>query len=101
MMLYKNTKGMVCSLDDDDINFFDFISEVLQGDKLTPYIFIICLDYQFRASIDLIKENGFTLKKIRRKSYPTGTMADADNADDLAFFANTPTQTEPLLHSLE
>ena len=28
-----------------------------------PYLSIICLDFVFRMSIDLIKGNGFTLKK--------------------------------------
>ena len=32
---------------------------VLQGDTLAPYLFIICLDYVLKMSIDLLKENGF------------------------------------------
>ena len=36
---------------------------VLQGDTLAPYIFIICLDYVLRTSLDLIKDKGLTLKK--------------------------------------
>ena len=43
-------------------------------------------------SKDLLKENGFMLKK---------TITDADYADDLALLANIPTQAESLLHSLE
>ena len=57
MMLYKNT--MVCSPDDDNTYFFDIVTRVLQGDALT---FIICLDYILKTSIDLMKENGLTLK---------------------------------------
>ena len=62
MMLYKNTKAMVCS-PDGDIDFFDIVIGVLQGDILVPHLFIIHLDYVLQMSIDLMKENGFTLKK--------------------------------------
>ena len=43
-------------------DFFDMVAGVLQGDTLAPFLFIICLDYVLRTSIDLIKENGFKLK---------------------------------------
>ena len=52
-------------------------------------------------SIDLIEENGFTLKKTRGRWYPAETMADANYTDDLAFLANTPVQAESQLHSLK
>ena len=62
MMLYKNTKVKVRS-PDGDTDFFDIVTSVLQGDALAPYLFIICQDYVLRMSVDLMKENGFTLKK--------------------------------------
>ena len=43
MMLYKNTKVKVRS-PDGDTGFFDIIIGVLQGDTLTPLLFIIFLD---------------------------------------------------------
>ena len=98
-MLYSNT-GVKVRSSDGDTDFFD-IAGVLQGDTLTPYLFIICLDYIFRTSIDLMKVNGFTLKKTRSRWYPAETITDADYADDIALLANTPTQAEFLLHSLE
>ena len=82
--------------------YFDIVAGVLQGDTLAPYLFIICLDYVLRASIDKIRENGFELTKKRSKRYPAAkTITDADYADDLALLANTPNQAETLLHSLE
>ena len=51
--------------------------------------------------IDIINENGFTLKKTRSKKYPTETIMNTDYADDVALLANTSTQAESLLHSLE
>ena len=67
---------------------------LVQGDILVPYLFIICLDYVFQTSIDLMKENIFTLKKARSWWYPTQTILDTDYA---ALLANTPTQAEYLL----
>ena len=74
---------------------------MLQGDKLAPYLFIICLDYVLRTSINKIRENGFELTKKRSKRYPAKIITDADYADDLALLANMPNQAETLLHSLE
>ena len=100
MILYRNTKVKVRS-PDGDTEYFDIVAGVLQGDTLAPYLFIICLDYVLRTSIDKIRENGFQLTKRRSKRYPAKTITDADYADDLALLANTPNQAETLLHSLE
>ena len=71
------------------------------GDTQAPYLFIICLDYVLRTSIDKIIENGFELTKKRSRRYPAKTITDADYADEIALLANTPNQAETLLHSLE
>ena len=98
-ILYRNTKVKVRS-PDGDTEYFDIVARVLQGDTLAPYLFIICLDYVLRTSIDKIRENGFELTKKRRR-YPAKTITDADYTDDIAILANTPNQAEILLHSLE
>ena len=97
MILYRNTKVKVRS-PDGDTEYFDIVAGVLQGDTLAPHLFIICLDYVLRTSIDKIRENGFELTKKRSKRYPAKTITDADYADDLALLANTPNQAETLLH---
>ena len=99
-ILYRNTKVKVRS-PDGDTEYFDIVAGVLQGDTLAPYLFIICLDYVHRTSIDKIRENGFELTKKRSRRYPAKTITDADYADDIAILANTPNQAETLLHSLE
>ena len=99
-ILYRNTKVKVRS-PDGDTEYFDIVAGVLQGDTLAPYLFIICLDYVLRTSIDKIKENGFELTKKRSRRYPATTITDADYADDIAILANTPDHAETLLHSLE
>ena len=84
-----------------ETDFFDIVAGMLQGDTLAPYLFIICFDYMLRTSIDLMKENGFTLVKARSRQYPAQTIMDADNADDIALLAYIPAQAESLLLSLE
>ena len=69
MILYKSTKVKV-RLPDGDTDYFNIVAGVLQGDTLVPYLFIICLDYVLRTSIDKIRENGFELTKKRSRRYP-------------------------------
>ena len=85
-ILYKNTKVKICS-PDGDTEYFDIVAGVLQGDTLAPYLFIICLDYMLRTSIDKVWENGFELTKKRSRRYPAKTITDADYT---AILANTP-----------
>ena len=84
-----------------DTEYFDIVARVLKGDTLAPYLFIICLDYVLRTSIDNFRENSFVLRKKRSRRYPAKRITDADYADDIALLANTPNQAETLLHSLE
>ena len=81
-ILYRNTKVKVRS-PDEYTDYFDIVAGVLQGDTLAQYLFIICLDYVLRTSIDKIKENGFELTKKRKRRYPAKTITDADYADDI------------------
>ena len=99
-ILYRNTKVKVRS-PDGDTEHFDIVAGVLRGDTLAPYLFIICIDYVLRTSIDKINENGFELTKKKIGRYPVKTIIDADYADDIAILANTPNQAETLVHSLE
>ena len=64
-ILYWNTKVKVRS-PDGDTEYFDIVAGVLQGDTLAPYLFIICLDYVLRTSIDKIRENGFEKEKKQK-----------------------------------
>ena len=100
MMLYKNTKVKVHS-PDGDTDYLNIVAGGLQRDTLAPYLFIICLDYVLRTSIDIMKDNGLKLARQRSRRYSTQTITDADYADDIALLANTPAQAETLLYSLE
>ena len=69
MILYRNTKVKVRSLD-GDAEYFDVVAGVLQGGTLIPYLFIICLDYVIRKSIDKIKEKRFRADKEKKQKAP-------------------------------
>ena len=64
MILYRNTKVKVHS-PDGDTEYFDIVAGVLQGDMLDPYLFIICLDYVLKTSID--KNQGKRLRADKKK----------------------------------
>ena len=69
MILYRSTEVKVRS-PDGETDYFNIVAGVLQGYTLSPYLFIICLDYVLRTSFDKIKENGFELTKKRSRRYP-------------------------------
>ena len=98
MMLYRNAKVKV-RFSDGDTDYFDIVAGVLQGDSLVSYLFIICLDYVLRTSIDKMKDNGFKLKWGRSRRYPAKTITDY--ADDIALLTNIKAQAETVLHSVE
>ena len=68
MMLYKNTKAMVCSL-----GFFDMVAQVLQGYTCTQYIFI----YPSLRSPNInrsYKRQCFHINKAKKRWYSVETM---------------------------
>ena len=85
---------------DGDTEYFDIVAGVLQRDTLAPYLFIICLHYVLRTSIDKIRENGFELTKKRSRRHPAKTITDADYAYDIAILANTPNEPPQALASM-
>ena len=84
-----------------ETDYFVIVAGVLQGDILAPFLFIICLDYVLRTSIDKMKDNGFKLAKERSRKYLPQTITDTDYADDIALLANTVVLAITLPHSLE
>ena len=65
---------------DGDTDYIDIVADVLQEDGLDPDLFIICLDYVLRTSIDLMKENCFKLVKkeaedtLHKQSWTLSTL---------------------------
>ena len=100
MMLYMNTSAMVRS-PDGDTPYFEITTGVLQGDTLAPYLFIICLDYILKHSIDDNINLGFTLSQRRSSRHPAIHITDIDYADDIAVTADTIKDAEKMLHQIE
>ena len=61
---------------------FDITSGVLQGDILSPHIFMLLVNYILRQS--LIDEDGFTLKPSNCRNHAAVTLAALAYADDVA-----------------
>ena len=100
MMLYENSRSMVRS-PDGDTEFFEVLAGVLQGDTLAPFLFILCLDYALRTSVDSHTELGFTLEISRSPRYPARVITDVDYADDIALLSDTIEEASKLLHLVE
>ena len=100
MILYRNTKMKVRS-PDGDTDYFGIVAGVLQGDTLAPYLFIICLDYMLRTSIDKNQRKRFWADKEKKQKVPAKTITDTDYADDIELLVNAPAQAETLLHNLK
>ena len=52
--------------DDGDTEFITITGGVLQGDTLAPFLFIICLDYVLKMSLDL--DNVLVLPSLRERA---------------------------------
>ena len=87
IILYKNTKAMVCSRD-ENTDVFNIVVGVLLGYILVSYLFIHCVAYLLQTSIYQIKENGFTLKKSNQ-TITQKSMEDANNSDGLVLLGIT------------
>ena len=94
MMVYKNTKVKVRS-PNGDANYFNIIAVELRGDTLAPYLFIICLEYVLRKSIDLMKENGFKLAKEEAEDTPHKQLRTRTTPMTWCFWQIHPSKPKP------
>ena len=69
MTLYHGTNAIVRS-PDADTDPFNISAGVLQGDTLAPFLFILCLDYVLKTSIDHHNSLGFALQRARNRRRP-------------------------------
>ena len=100
MMLYRNTRSMVRS-PDSNTTFFEITTGVLKGDTLAPFLFILCLHYILKTSVDINAELGFTLTERRSRRYRASHITDIDYADDIAITKNDMKSANTLLHQIE
>ena len=84
-----------------DTHFFEITTGVLQGDTLAPFLFIICLDYILKTSLENDRELGFTLTDRISRRYPAEQITDIDYTDDIALSSNTLNDANTLLLKIE
>ena len=84
-----------------ETEFFDVLAGMLEGDTLAPFLFVICLDYVLRISVDKCNEYGLTLELARSRRFHTKKITDADYADNLALLSDNLYNAQKLLHILE
>ena len=96
MQLYHGSTAAVTTL----FGFtetFDTTSGVLQGDTLSPHVFILLVDYILRQS--LFDEDGHTLKPANGRRHPT--VASTALVDDVAITSDSTSGAERTLRRLQ
>ena len=83
------------------IHFFEITTSVLQGDTIALFLFIICLDYVLKSSIDCSSNFGFTLKKRRSRIHPATYITYTDYADGIAIKADSMENIKELLNHID
>ena len=94
-----NTEATVVT-PDGETEFFKISTEVLQGDTLAPFIFIIVLDYVLRLSLDPLNNRGLQIRPRRSRRHPTQHLTGLDFADDLALITELVEDAEAFLQLL-
>ena len=78
---------------------FDTTSCALQGDTLSPHLFILLVDYILRQS--LVDEDRFTLKPTNGRRHPAVTVTALSYADDVAITSDSASGAESTLRRLQ
>ena len=98
---YASTRDKVYS-HDGVTEEFDIVKGVLQGDTLSPYLFVIILDYALRKAIKGREEElGFTIVPRRIRRVHPIVLTDLDCADDIALISDYVRQASELLQRVE
>ena len=74
---------------------------MLQGNTLAPFLFVICLDYLLRISVDKCNEYALTLELVRTRRFSNKKITDADYADNLTLLSDNSYNAQKLFHILE
>ena len=79
--------------------WFKTTSCVLQGDTLSPYLFIVPLDYALKKTLQ--DDVGFVVRKRNGRRHPSIYIGVLAYADDICLLAESIDDVECLLHRLE
>ena len=73
--MYTDTWAKVVTKD-GNTDAFEILTGILQGDTLSPYIFIICIDFCMKKALEGKDELGFVLHPRRSRRYPERRIED-------------------------
>ena len=98
---YEETRANILS-PDGETEFLKTSTDVLQGDTLAPYLFIIVLHYVLREAIEGHQERfGLTIKPRQGRGVKDENVTDLIFADDIALFSDQFQQAQDLFRSIE
>ena len=99
MQFYIGTSAVVITAHRNK-EIFSTISGVLQGDTLTPFLFITLLDYILCETL-LYNIDGFTITPRRSSRYPAVRIGALVYADDIAITCDTINQAKNVFQRLK
>ena len=100
-VLNTGTKTKVLS-PDGEIDIFEILAGILQGDTLAPYIFAIMIDYAMRkATGNDALELEFKLDRKRSRRHNPDVITDLDFADDIALVTEELEQAQDFLYCVQ
>ena len=99
-IMYDNTAANVVS-HDGNTDYFEILSGVLQGATLTPFLFIINIDFALRKATEDHKALGFTFVKRRSRRYSPQRITDTYFVNDTVTFSDTLQNATLLLHDID
>ena len=96
--MYSDTSACV-STELGPAEWFKTTSGVLQGDTLSPYLFIVLLDYALKKTLQ--DDVGFVVRKRSGSLFPAIHIGALAYADDICLLAESIDDVECSLHRLE
>ena len=96
--MYSDTSDCV-STELGPTEWFKTTSGVLQGDTLSPYLFIVLLDYALKKSLQ--DDVGFVVRKRNSRRHPAVYVGVLAYADDICLLAESIDDVECSFHRLE
>ena len=98
-MLYRNTHSMEKVPDGITSFGYTYITTgVLRGINVAPCLYIMCLDYILKNTVDNNNDFGCILSHQRNRCYPAIHITCIDYADDLDIISNTMEDANSLFH---
>ena len=86
-VLYKNSKSAVM-VDGGLSDPFDVTTGVLQGDVLTPFLFVVLVDYLLKKATLQLDYGVLTHPRCSRR-HPAKSLNDLDFADDITLLESS------------